>query len=82
MNPVARFHLGNGAELNRINWLGDVSTKGLQQAAGLMVNYLYVPEEIERNHEHYTTNGTIARSSSVRDLGRRARKLLTGETER
>ncbi|GAA5170183.1 MULTISPECIES: malonyl-CoA decarboxylase [Halomonadaceae] len=82
LNPVARFHLGNGAELNRINWLGDVSTKGLQQAAGLMVNYLYVPEEIERNHEHYTTNGTIARSSSVRDLGRRARKLLTGETER
>ena len=82
LNPVARFHLGNGAELNRINWLGDVSTKGLQQAAGLMVKYLYVPEEIERNHEHYTTNGTIARSSSVRDLGRRARKLLTGETER
>jgi len=82
LNPVARFHLGNGAELNRINWLGDVSAKGLQQAAGLMVNYLYVLEEIERNHEHYTTNGTIARSSSVRDLGRRARKLLTGETEK
>ncbi len=82
LNPVARFHLGNGAELNRINWLGDVSPKGLQQAAGLMVNYLYVLEEIERNHEHYTTNGTIARSSSVRDLGRRARKLLTGETEK
>ena len=82
LNPVARFHLGNGAELHRINWLGDVSPKGLQQAAGLMVNYLYVLEEIERNHEHYTTNGTIARSSSVRDLGRRARKLLTGETEK
>ncbi|MDW5376017.1 malonyl-CoA decarboxylase [Halomonas sp. HP20-15] len=82
LNPVARFHLGNGAELHRINWLGDVSAKGIQQAAGLMVNYLYVLEDIERNHEHYTTNGTIARSSSVRDLGRRARKLLTGETEK
>lgn len=82
LNPVARFHLGNGAELHRINWLGDVSAKGIKQAAGLMVNYLYVLEEIERNHEHYTTNGTIARSSSVRDLGRRARKLLTGETEK
>ncbi|WP_136068091.1 malonyl-CoA decarboxylase [Modicisalibacter radicis] len=82
LNPVARFHLGNGAELHRINWLGDVSAKGIQQAAGLMVNYLYVLEEIERNHEHYTTDGTIARSSSVRDLGRRARKLLTGETEK
>ena len=38
LNPVARFHLGNGAELHRINWLGDVSTKGLEQGAGLMVN--------------------------------------------
>ncbi|MCP1366854.1 malonyl-CoA decarboxylase, partial [Halomonas sp. BBD48] len=82
LNPVARFHLGNGAELHRINWLGDISVKGIQQAAGLMVNYLYVLEDIERNHEQYTTNGTIARSSSVRDLKRRARKLLTGETEK
>lgn len=82
LDPVARFHLGNGAELHRINWLGDVSDKGIQQAAGLMVNYLYVLEDIERNHEQYTTNGTIACSSSVRDLRRRARKLLTGETEK
>ena len=82
LNPVARFHLGNGAELHRINWLGDISAKGIQQAAGLMVNYLYVLEDIERNHEQYTTNGTIACSSSVRDLRRRARKLLTGETEK
>ncbi|GHB02026.1 malonyl-CoA decarboxylase [Modicisalibacter luteus] len=82
LNPVARFHLGNGAELHRINWLGDISAKGIHQAAGLMVNYLYVLEDIERNHEQYTTNGTIACSSSVRDLKRRARKLLTGETEK
>ncbi|MWJ27020.1 MCD, Malonyl-CoA decarboxylase MCD [Halomonas sp. ZH2S] len=79
-NPVARFHLGNGAELHRLNWLGDTSRKGMQQSAGLMVNYLYVLEEIERNHEQYTTNGTIARSSGVRDLSRRARKLLKGDT--
>lgn len=80
LNPVARFHLGNGAELHRINWLGDVSSKGIRQAAGLMVNYLYVLDDIERNHEQFTTNGTIARSSGLRDLDRRARKLLKGET--
>jgi len=51
VDPVARFHLGNGARLERINWLGDVSEKGLRQAAGLMVNYRYNPTHIERNHE-------------------------------
>lgn len=80
LNPVARFHLGNGAQLHRINWLGDTSAKGLQQSTGLMVNYLYVLDDIERNHEQYITDGKIACSSSVRDLGRRARKLLKGET--
>jgi len=76
LNPVARFHLGNGAELHRINWLGDTSRKGLAGAAGLMVNYLYVPDDIERNHEQFTTDGKVACSSSVRDLRRRARKHL------
>ncbi|PXY00218.1 malonyl-CoA decarboxylase [Halomonas sp. LBP4] len=80
LNAVARFHLGNGAELHRINWLGDVSAKGLEQAAGLMVNYLYVLDDIERNHENYTANATVARSSEVKDLVRKARKLAKGET--
>ncbi|MDP4558531.1 malonyl-CoA decarboxylase [Halomonas meridiana] len=80
LNPVARFHLGNGAELHRINWLGDVSAKGMKQAAGLMVNYLYVLDDIERNHENYTAKATVACSSEVRDLARRARKLAKGET--
>ncbi|SEL71238.1 malonyl-CoA decarboxylase [Halomonas daqiaonensis] len=80
LNPVARFHLGNGAELHRINWLGDVSAKGLKQGAGLMVNYLYVLDDIERNHENYTANATVARSSGVKDLVRKARKLAKGET--
>ncbi|GGX88622.1 decarboxylase [Litchfieldella qijiaojingensis] len=79
-NPVARFHLGNGAELHRINWLGDISNKGLKQAAGLMVNYLYVLDDIERNHENYIANATVACSSEVRDLQRRARKQAKGET--
>ncbi|MBE0404304.1 MULTISPECIES: malonyl-CoA decarboxylase [Halomonas] len=80
LNPVARFHLGNGAELHRINWLGDISSKGVKQAAGLMVNYLYVLDDIERNHENYTAKGTVACSNEVRDLARRARKLAKGET--
>jgi malonyl-CoA decarboxylase len=80
LNPVARFHLGNGAELHRINWLGDISDKGFKQAAGLMVNYLYVLDDIERNHENYTAKATVACSSEVRDLARRARKLAKGET--
>ncbi|BBI64505.1 hypothetical protein HSBAA_58110 [Vreelandella sulfidaeris] len=76
LNPVARFHLGNGAELHRINWLGDISDKGFKQAAGLMVNYLYVLDDIERNHENYTAKATVACSNEVRDLARRARKLV------
>ncbi|MDY7114900.1 malonyl-CoA decarboxylase [Halomonas sp. SSL-5] len=82
LNPVARFHLGNGAELHRINWLGDVSTKGLEQGAGLMVNYLYVLNDIERNHENYTAHGTVACSSEVKDLVRKARKQAKGETSK
>lgn len=80
LNPVARFHLGNGAELHRINWLGDISNKGFKQAAGLMVNYLYVLDDIERNHENYTAKATVACSNEVHDLVRRARKLAKGET--
>ncbi|MBU2954322.1 malonyl-CoA decarboxylase [Marinobacter sp. F3R08] len=82
MNPVARFHLGNGAELHRINWLGDVSEKGMEQSAGLMVNYLYVLENIERNNEKYTTNGEVVCSPSVRELSKQGRKLLQGESEK
>ena len=82
LNPVARFHLGNGAELHRINWLGDVSENGMKQSAGLMVNYLYVLENIERNHEKFTTNGEIVCSPSVRELSKLGRKLLQGEPEK
>ncbi|SFR57847.1 malonyl-CoA decarboxylase [Marinobacter gudaonensis] len=82
MNPVARFHLGNGAELHRINWLGDVSANGMKQSAGLMVNYLYVLENIERNNEKFTTNGEIVCSPSVRELSRLGRKLFKGEAEK
>ncbi len=68
VDPVARFHLGNGARLERINWLSDISEKGLREAHGLMVNYRYDLGEIERNHEAYAQEGTVAAARSVRSL--------------
>ena len=50
---MARFHLGNGARLERIDWLADTSERALKQSYGLMVNYLYDLDYIERNHEAY-----------------------------
>lgn len=68
VDPVARFHLGNGARLERINWLADTSEKGLREAHGLMVNYRYEPAEIEKNHEAYAADGTVAAARSIRSL--------------
>ncbi len=65
LDPVARFHLGNGARLERINFLGDTSDKGLAQAHGLMVNYLYDLGAIEKNHETYANLGTVVASPAV-----------------
>jgi malonyl-CoA decarboxylase len=70
LDPVARFHLGNGAQLERINWLGDTLPKGLRQSHGLMVNYVYDLRNIERNHEAYAEHHTVLASSSVRRLTR------------
>jgi malonyl-CoA decarboxylase len=72
VDAVARFHLGNGARLEQINFLGDASEKGIQQAHGMMVNYLYDLDYIERNHEAYAQNRAIAASSAVRRLVRAA----------
>ncbi|HEX2135037.1 MAG TPA: malonyl-CoA decarboxylase [Microvirga sp.] len=66
IDPVARFHLGNGARLERLNFLGDVSPNGLKQSHGLMVNYLYALDEIEKNHEAFAEKGVVAASPSVR----------------
>lgn len=67
-DSVAHFHLTNGARVDRINWLGDTSAKGMSQSAGMMVNYVYDLADIENNHEAYRTNSTIATSSTVRTL--------------
>jgi malonyl-CoA decarboxylase len=65
IDPVARFHLNNGARLERINWLGDLSDKGMQQAAGFMVNYLYDIAQIERNHEAFAREGRVVAARAV-----------------
>jgi len=67
-DPVARFHLGNGASIERVNWAGDTSDKGLVQSAGIMVNYAYDLDAIIANHEAFVHDGKIALSSSVRSL--------------
>lgn len=67
-DPVARFHLNNGARLERVNWLGDISAKGMREAAGFMVNYVYDLDEIEKNHEEFAHNRAVASSRHVRNL--------------
>jgi len=67
-DPVARFHLGNGARLERINWMGNPAARGMQESLGVMVNYLYDPDSIEANHEAYATGGRVARSAAVEAL--------------
>ncbi len=68
LDPVARFHLGNGARLERINVLGDRSGRAMRQAHGLMVNYLYKLEDIETNHEAFASRGEVAAAPAVRRL--------------
>lgn len=72
LDPVARFHLRNGARLERINWLGDTSTLGIQRSAGLMVNYVYRLEDVERNHELYTKHYKVIASHHIEWLAKRS----------
>lgn len=68
VDPVARFHLGNGARLDRINWPADHSARGLREAHGLMVNYRYEIKDIEANHEAFANEGRVVASRPVRNL--------------
>jgi malonyl-CoA decarboxylase len=70
LDAVARFHLGNGAALERINWMGDISQTGMARSAGLMVNYVYWLAEVEKNHERYFREHAIAASAAVEKLAR------------
>jgi malonyl-CoA decarboxylase len=66
LDPVARFHLGNGARLERIDLMADLSEKAMTQSAGIMVNYQYVLADIEKNHEAYAEAGEVVASSGVK----------------
>lgn len=68
LNSVARFHFGNGASLDRINWMGDTSEHGMSEYFGLMVNYRYDLKHIESNHEAYIQRGQLAISKSIRAI--------------
>lgn len=68
LDPVANFHLANGARLERINWLADLSEKGMKRSYGIMVNYYYKLSDIDKNHEEYVTMGHIIASRSVKSL--------------
>ncbi len=72
LDPVARFHLKNGARLDRINWLADTSAAGMRQSAGLMANYVYDIADLERNHESYARSGQVVCSRRVQALAKQA----------
>lgn len=68
LDPVARFHLGNGARLERLNMAGDLSPNGIKQSKGLMVNYLYDLSKVDQNHEAFVEKGEVIASSTVRRI--------------
>jgi len=70
LDSVARFHLKNGARLDRINWLADTSATGIKQSAGLMANYVYDLADLERNHELYARSGQVVCSRRVQTLAK------------
>ena len=77
LDPVARFHLRNGARLEKINWLADLSERALKESCGMMVTYAYRPGEIEANHEAYSQKHRIAADSRIEFLARKS--LRTGK---
>jgi malonyl-CoA decarboxylase len=73
-DPVARFHLANGARLERLNWMGDTSAAGLARSLGFTVNYVYRLADVERNHEAYANSHVVAASNEFRHLADQGRR--------
>ena len=67
-DPVSRFHIGNGASLERINLNADISEKGMAQSYGVMANYLYDLDVVEENHEIFFKNKVVPVSSEIESL--------------
>ena len=82
MDPVARFHLGNGALVHKVHAGADVSDKGMTQSSGVMVNYLYDLSKVSRNHERFATTGKISASSESRSLAASGKKIVSEKTPR
>ena len=72
LDPVARFHLANGARLERLNWGADISASGVTNSFGLMVNYVYGLSELERNHETYAQQARVVASRDIEKLSAQA----------
>ena len=70
MRMEVRFHLANGAGLERVNWMGDSSEQGMARSAGLMVNYVYALPEVEANHDRYFREHAVIASSRVEKLAK------------
>lgn len=81
IDPVARFHLGNGARLERINFLADRSPRAMRQSHGVMVNYLYKLDDIEANHEAFIERGDVVATPAVKRLLRNDRPARRGLPE-
>ncbi len=75
LDPVARFHLGNGAEVHKLHAGADLSDKGMQQSAGVMVNYLYDLTRLSQNHERFSTAHEVAASAEIRSQAATAQKM-------
>jgi malonyl-CoA decarboxylase len=71
LDAVARFHLKNGARLERINWLGDSSAAGLQRSVGFSANYVYRLQDLERNHELYVREHKVRASREIEALAKK-----------
>ncbi len=80
LDPVARFHLANGARLERLNWMGDTSPAGLTRSLGFTVNYLYRLADVERNHEAYAKAYGITASRQFQRLARMGRHANAAQT--
>ena len=67
-DSVAHFHLNNGAHIGQLNWGADLSERGLAQSAGIMLNYVYEPDQIESNHESYRSGLEVIASGPIQAL--------------
>ena len=81
-DPVARFHLANGARLRQVNWLSDVSPAGMNRSVGLTANYVYCPTDLERNRRTYGTERKINATRYMERLSRQAADLCGPLTHR